>query len=146
MEASPSPESPSSGTRGASSHGGLVVARVAIADDDPESLELLAHTLASPTTEISRASSGAELVVLLAERGPFDLIVTDVNMPWMEGVAVIRSARASHIRTPVLIITGVARPDLESTVSRLGNARLLRKPVALAELRQAVAELLATSR
>ena len=134
------------GTFGSPLPTNLVVARVAIADDDPDSLDLLIHSLRSPTTDISSAASGAELVELLADHGPFDLIVTDVNMPWMEGLSVIRSARASQIHTPVLVITGLARPDLEAEVARLGNARLLRKPIALADLRQAVGELLAMSR
>jgi two-component system cell cycle response regulator CpdR len=120
----------------------LMVARIAIADDDPESLELLSASLQSPTTEICTAASGAELVVLLAEHGPFDLIVTDVDMPWMEGLAVIRTARASEIQAPVLVITGLSRPDLEASVARLGNASLLRKPIGISDLRSAVAELL----
>jgi CheY-like chemotaxis protein len=118
------------------------VARVAIADDDPESLELLVDVLRGPTTEIHAVATGAELVVLLAEKGPFDLIVTDVDMPWMEGLAVVRSARAAEIHAPVLIMTGLDRPDLQASVARLGNAKLLRKPVGLSELRDAIAQLM----
>ena len=116
--------------------------RVAIADDDPEALELLGLILRHPAIEICKAASGAELVVLLAEQGPFDLIVTDIDMPWMEGLAVIRSARAADIEAPVLFISGVSRPDLKSAVERLGNARLLRKPFAASTLRATVQEML----
>ena len=116
--------------------------RIAIADDDPESLELLGDALRSPTTDICKASSGAELIVLLAEQGPFDLIVTDVDMPWMDGLAVVRAARASDVQAPVLIITGFSRPDLHATVARMGNAKLLRKPIEMSDLRMAVTELL----
>lgn len=119
-----------------------MVARVAIADDDPETLELLGEILRSPAIEVSKAASGAELVVLLADRGPFDLIVTDIDMPWMEGLAVIRSARAAEIQSPVLFVSGLSRPDLPAAVERLGNARLLRKPVAAATLRKTVGEML----
>ncbi len=122
--------------------GDLVVARVAIADDDPEALDLLGEILRSPTIEICRAGSGAELVVLLAEQGPFDLIVTDIDMPFMEGIAVIRSARAAEIQAPVLFVSGVSRPDLPAAVERLGNTRLLRKPIAVSTLRRAVKEML----
>jgi FOG: CheY-like receiver len=119
-----------------------MVARVAIADDDPEALELLGEILRGPAIEICKAASGAELVVLLAEQGPFDLIVTDIDMPWMEGLAVIRSARASEIQAPVLFVSGLARPDLPAAVERLGNARLLRKPIAVSTLRKTVSEML----
>jgi CheY-like chemotaxis protein len=119
-----------------------IVARVAIADDDPETLELLNEMLSSPGMEIRQATSGAELVVLLAEQGPFDLIITDIDMPWMEGLSVIRSARAAEIEAPVLFVSGLSQADLPATVERLGNARLLRKPIAVATLRRNVSEML----
>ena len=120
----------------------LVVARVAIADDDPDTLQLLSDILCSPTVEIFKAMSGAELVVLLADQGPFDLIVTDIDMPWMEGLAVIRSARAAEIQAPVLFISGMSRPNLQAAVECLGNSRLLRKPIAVSTLRKTVSEML----
>lgn len=116
--------------------------RIAIADDDPESLELFRKALLSPTVEIFEAAGGGQLVELLAEHGPFDLIVTDVDMPWMDGISAIRSARAAEITTPVLLITGLARMGLQVAVARLGNAKLLRKPVDIYALRDVVAELL----
>jgi CheY-like chemotaxis protein len=81
-----------------------MVVRVAIADDDPEAPELLSEILRNPAIEICKAASGAELVVLLAEQGPFDL---------------------------VLFVSGVSSPDIQTTVERLGNARLLCKPIAV---------------
>ncbi len=119
-----------------------MAARVAIADDDPEMLDLLGDILGGPTTVIHKAASGAELVVLLAEHGPFDLIVTDIDMPWMDGIAVIRSARGSEVDSPVLVISGLSRPGLTAEVERLGNAKLLRKPIQVSTLRKAVSELL----
>jgi two-component system cell cycle response regulator CtrA len=120
--------------------GDLAVRRVVVADDDPEALDLLSEILRSPTIEISKVVSG--LVFLLAEQGPFDLIVTDIDMPYMEGVAVIRSARAAEIETPVLFVSGISRPDLPAAIERLGNSRLLRKPIEVSTLRQAVKEML----
>jgi DNA-binding response OmpR family regulator len=64
-------------------------------------------------------------------------------MPWMEGLQVLHSARAAEIHTPVLVITGLTRPDLQAKVDRLGNAKLLRKPFGIRELRAAVADLVA---
>ncbi len=121
----------------------LTVSRIVIADDDPDSRELLRLALAGPQIEICEAANGADLVELLAESGPFDLIVTDVLMPWMEGLQVLHSARAAEIRTPVLVITGLTRPDLQAKIDRLGNAKLLRKPFGIPELRAAVADLVA---
>jgi CheY-like chemotaxis protein len=118
------------------------VARVVVADDDPDALELLGDVLRPLDIHLEMATSGSELVVLLADHGPFDLIVTDIDMPWMEGLGVIRSARTSAIDTPVLFVSGIARPDLEASIACLGNARLLRKPIAVAALRAAVSDML----
>jgi two-component system, OmpR family, response regulator len=117
-------------------------AQVVIADDDPDTLELFVEALRILRVQLHSASSGAELVVLLADHGPFDLIVTDIDMPWMEGLGVIRSARAAQIETPVLFVSGVDRPDLSAAVTALGDAQILRKPVTVATLRDVVRELL----
>jgi len=100
----------------------MMVAKVVIADDDPETLDLLGDILSSPTIAIYKAASGSELVILIAEQGPFNLIVTDVDMPWMNGIDAIRSARGSEVQSPVLVISGISRPDLADEVDRLGNA------------------------
>jgi two-component system, cell cycle response regulator CtrA len=120
----------------------LPVLRVAIADDDPDSLELLRLALENPMTEIHEATNGVELVQLLIENAPFDLVVTDVLMPWMEGLQVLRSARAAEVMTPVLVISGLTRPDLQTTIERLGNAALLHKPFGIPDLRAAISALM----
>ena len=60
--------------------------RVLVADDDAELLEVVADTLIRLGADVIRASTGAELIERLAEYGPFDLIITDVAMPWMTGL------------------------------------------------------------
>ncbi|MGA7741074.1 MAG: response regulator [Polyangia bacterium] len=121
----------------------MTVSRIVIADDDPDSLELLRLALGNPLIEICEATNGAELVQLLADDGPFDLVITDIHMPWMEGLQVLHSARAAEVKAPVLVITGLPGTDLQAKVDRLGNAKLLRKPFGIPELRAAVAELMA---
>jgi two-component system cell cycle response regulator CtrA len=120
----------------------LPVFRIAIADDDPDSLELLRLALENPMTEIHEATNGVELVQLLIENDPFDLVVTDVLMPWMEGLQVLRSARVAEVMTPVLVISGLTRPDLRAMVDRLGNAALLPKPFGIGDLRAAISDLM----
>ena len=115
--------------------------KIAIADDDPDTLEFLCAALQGPDVDIVTVGSGGELVELLAERGPFDLIITDIDMPWMDGLSIVRSARAAEITTPVLVITGLARMGLQVAVARLGNASLLRKPIDVRALREAAARL-----
>jgi CheY-like chemotaxis protein len=118
------------------------VRRIAIADDTPGDLDLLRKVLRSPTTEIFAATSGGELLRLLGMHGPLDLIVTDIQMPELEGLSVMSLARAEGLETPVLFITALARPGLEVTVARIRNSRLLHKPVDALTLRQAARDLM----
>jgi two-component system cell cycle response regulator CtrA len=120
----------------------LPVFRVAIADDDPDSLELLRVALESPMTEIYEATNGVELVQLLVDSGPFDLVITDVLMPWIEGLQVLRSARLAEISTPVLVVSGLTRPELQTVVDAIGNAALLHKPLGIPDLRAAISDLM----
>jgi CheY-like chemotaxis protein len=52
-------------------------------------------------------------------------------------------AGSDHIAPFVLVISGLTRPDLQAKIDRLGNAKLLRKPFGIPELRAAVADLMA---
>ena len=116
--------------------------RILIADDDPDTLELVRLALRSPRTEICEATNGAVLLQILGHQHPFDAIVADIQMPWMDGLRVVVLARGFDIRTPVLVITGRADPDLQRRVERLERARLLRKPFGILELRRALTDLI----
>ena len=117
--------------------------RIAICDDDPESLDLFERALAGFDVDFARAADGRQLVELVAEHGPFDLVITDVALPWMSGLQVAASLRTAGLDTPVLMVTGLDRYDLEGRVLRLHDAALLRKPVSIPELRRAVIAIVA---
>jgi CheY-like chemotaxis protein len=118
--------------------------RILIADDDPDTLEFIELAVHAPDVEIYTAMDGLELLDLIVECEPLDLIVTDINMPLIEGLQVLASIREAGLETPVLVITGLDRPTLPTTIARLGNAMLLRKPFDIADLRRAIASLLAS--
>lgn len=89
--------------------------------------------------EVITASSGAELLENVAEQGPFDLVVTDVAMPWMSGLQVMHSARAAGMRCPVIAITALRDSRTADQVETLGTeVRRLNKPFSVDELEEAV--------
>ena len=118
-------------------------AHVLVADDDPLLLDAVAEALTTMGADVRRATSGAELIDRLAHAGPFDLVVTDVGMPWMSGLQAIRSTRAAGLATSVIVMTGLTDKRIPAQVQALGkDALLLRKPFELTELEAAASMLL----
>src|SRR5262245_658601 len=108
-------------------------ARVLVADDDPSSLALVAAALERLGCTVTCAEDGDELLQKLATNGPFDLVVTDISMPWMTGLQVAHSARAAGLKTPVIVMT--ALPIHAARVTELGApVVLLRKPFEIKQL------------
>jgi CheY-like chemotaxis protein len=90
---------------------------------------------------VHRAEDGDELLQAIADGGPFDLIVTDVSMPWMTGLQVAHSARTAGVTTPVIVMTASVIPPTD--VEQIGGSTvLLRKPFRLSQLTRAVCQLL----
>ncbi len=117
--------------------------RIIVADDDPAILDLVTKDLESLGMEVMRADNGVMLIEMVANQGPFDLIITDISMPWMSGLQVAMSARNAGVRTPVIVMTGLRDGDLMRQVGNLGEQTvLLRKPFDLAELHGALELLL----
>lgn len=122
----------------------MLPARVLVADDDPSLLALVATALEGEGASVVRAESGAELVLRLVDHGPFDLVVTDISMPWMNGLEVAQFLRRSGQRMPVLFMTALKDSSLPERVRALGlDVDLLKKPFELAELEAAAQRLLA---
>ena len=113
----------------------LRMIRALLADDDPLLLAVVTTICEHLGFEVTHAASGGELLDCIAVGQAFDIIVTDVAMPWMSGLEVMQSARAAGLPCPVVIMTGVRDPEMLAQVSSLGfGAVLLLKPFSLAEL------------
>ena len=113
-------------------------AHVLVADDDPQLLDAVADGLTRLGADVVRADSGANLIEQLASAGPFDLVVTDISMPWMSGLQAIRSMRAAGLPTLVIVMTALSDPRISAQVKSLGgNTVLLRKPFQVSELEAA---------
>jgi len=120
-------------------------ARVLVADDDPELLESLTDALTSLGAEVVQAKDGAQLIDQMADNGPFDLVVTDIAMPWMSGIRAMRAARLAGLGLPLIVMTALRDDDIPSQVAALG-ATLLRKPFEIGELESLAANILAERR
>ncbi len=108
--------------------------RVVVAEDDDDMRAVMCELISGLGVEVAPASSGGDLVRLLTDDGPIDLVVTDVRMPWMTGYNVALSARNSGMRVPIIIVTAFPDDVLAAQVERLGSAVLLAKPFRPEEL------------
>jgi two-component system response regulator MprA len=108
-------------------------ARVLVVDDDPPLRRMLERTLAAEGFEVTVAGDGGAALVA-AERAAPDVIVLDVAMPVMDGLAVCRRLRAKGLPTPILMLT--ARDAVPDRVAGLesGADDYLVKPFAVEEL------------
>jgi two-component system, OmpR family, response regulator MprA len=107
--------------------------RVLLVDDDPPLLRMLQRTLAAEGFEVTAAPDGAAALVA-TERSAPDVIVLDVAMPGLDGLAVCRRLRAKGLATPILMLT--ARDAVSDRVAGLeaGADDYLIKPFASEEL------------
>src|ERR1700722_10959489 len=107
--------------------------RVLVVDDDPPLQRMLRRTLAAEGFEVTVAGDGGAALAA-AERFAPDVIVLDVAMPTLDGLAVCRRLRAKGLPTPILMLT--ARDAVADRVAGLqaGADDYLVKPFAVQEL------------
>jgi DNA-binding response OmpR family regulator len=100
--------------------------RVLIIEDDPQVARLLARQLVNEGCEATTAGS-AEEAIRLAGLEPFQLIMTDINLPGMNGLEAIGPLKRAG-GAPILVMTG--RPDAEFALDArmLGAIGLIAKP------------------
>ncbi|MBX6392774.1 MAG: response regulator transcription factor [Burkholderiales bacterium] len=90
-----------------------------------------------PVSEIGEASNGVGALEAL-QNGKWDLLVTDLNMPDMDGFELLRSAHERHPDLPVLVLSMHAGGEFVHRAISLGAAGFLVKDAATEELRLAV--------
>jgi two-component system, cell cycle response regulator CpdR len=119
--------------------------RVLIADDEDSMRALVARAIAMDGHETVTAQDGAEaLEILTREGGAFDLLLTDIQMPIMDGIALALSAARDFPRLTILLMTGFAdQRERASNLSAIAHD-VITKPFSVADIRTAVADALAS--
>ena len=107
-------------------------ARVLLVDDENVVREVLAEQLEDAGYSVLAAASGTEALALLAAGEAVDALVTDLTMPGMGGLDVIRAAQERHPGLPAVLLTGYAGEGAALAVDGAvsGSFSLLRKPVS----------------
>jgi two-component system cell cycle response regulator CpdR len=121
------------------------MSRVLIADDEDSMRLLVARAIAMDGHDTVTAQDGAEaLEILTREDGAFDLLLTDIQMPIMDGIALALSAARDFPQLTILLMTGFAdQRERASNLSAIAHD-VITKPFSVADIRTAVADALAS--
>ena len=118
------------------------MARVLVVDDEPKLGKFVTQALELDGNEVVRAGGGREALDLLAAR-PFEIVVTDLRMPEVDGLAVLDAARARPAPPEVIVMTAFGTAESAVAAMKAGAADYVTKPFALDELRMRLRRLAA---
>ena len=119
------------------------MAGILIADDNAASRDLMRAILKGTAERIFEANDGREALAIISRERP-DLVLLDVDMPVLDGYAVVRRLRADarFFSLPVVAVTACAMQGDRERALAAGFTGYIAKPVRAAGLRQEVAKLL----
>lgn len=103
-------------------------ARLLIVDDEPEIRDLLRRHFRYAGLDVRAAKDGFDALEAMAEQVP-DVVVTDIQMPRMNGIQLLERVRAEHPAVHVIIITGYVTPSNILACMRRGAATAVFKPL-----------------
>ncbi|HSB80945.1 MAG TPA: sigma-54 dependent transcriptional regulator [Candidatus Methylomirabilis sp.] len=119
--------------------------RVLVVDDDPEIVAVLTELLKKAGHQASAVSTGAAAIAAGKEE-PFDVILVDVRLPDMDGLAVLRAVQAVTPEVAVIVMTAFGTVEMAIQAIKAGAYDYVPKPFKLDEVRIAVARALERKR
>lgn len=116
--------------------------RILFVDDDPYILRAMTRAL-ELDFDLMTAGSAYEAIGILEAQGPFKVVVTDINMPGMDGIELTQVIAERWPGTICVILSGNQETETEARVQNLANVfRFLRKPTANQEVAGCLQEIL----
>lgn len=116
--------------------------RVLVVDDQESMREMLADLLDLMGLESQTVGSGAEALRELGVPGSdgagIDLVITDLNMPQMDGMELMKQIKAAHPGMPVIVITGYGTFNTEKQVLSNGADGYIPKPCTINRVQETV--------
>lgn len=111
--------------------------KILLVDDDPLVLGTLQRVLEAEGFAVVTAADGREAMAKIAA-GRYEVIVSDITMPGMDGLELLRSVRERDLDVPVVLMTGFPTLETAAKAVEYGALRYLFKPVPMPEFRQTI--------
>ncbi|MCO5090778.1 response regulator [Bosea sp. (in: a-proteobacteria)] len=122
------------------------MSRILVVDDEEPLRTLVARGLTLDGHSCLTAADGAEaLDILVAEQGRFDLLLTDIRMPLMDGIALALAAKQQFPELTIMLMTGYAEQRERARSLEAIVAEVMAKPFSIAELRATVLKVIERS-
>ncbi len=106
---------------------------ILVVDDDDALRTAVSRTLSARGFEITTAANGRAAIELFS-RKRFDAIVSDITMPELDGIGLLRKVREHDLDVPVILVTGSPSLDTALAAVEHGALRYLKKPVLMPDL------------
>lgn len=109
-------------------------ARILVVDDEASIREMLQETLQQAASYDVDAAEDGRMALQKLRADRFDLVITDLRMPEMDGSRLLDISRHEFPEIPVVVITGYARLETAIDALRLGASNFITKPFRLTEI------------
>jgi two-component system, response regulator, stage 0 sporulation protein F len=119
--------------------------KILVVDDEEGARDLFNTILTDEGYEVSLANGGEEALGLF-KRGPFNLVITDIKMPIMDGLQLLQEIRKMGSKTDVIMVTAYGEVESYLKAMSLGAAEYINKPIRIKELKQIVHKVLTEQR
>lgn len=130
-------------TSNASEVSALPTRQILLVDDDSALLDVLPRTIELRIVQVTvTACDSAEAALAHIQSGHYDLVITDLNMPRMNGLALVRQIKAIVPAVPILVITGHGDEEAEQQAMQAGVEGFIPKPFDRLDLTAAIERLL----
>lgn len=114
---------------------------ILVVDDEAGARELFHTILTDEGYTVTLAHNGEEALTAF-KRGPFDLVVTDIKMPVMDGLQLLQEIRNTGSRADVIMVTAYGEVESYLKAMSLGAAEYINKPIRIKELKRIVHKVL----
>jgi len=114
---------------------------ILVVDDEEGARELFSTILTDEGYEVTLANNGEEALALF-KNNPFNLVITDIKMPVMDGLQLLQEIRKIGSKTDVIMVTAYGEVESYLKAMSLGAAEYINKPIRIKELKRIVHKVL----
>jgi len=114
--------------------------RILVIDDESVNLEALELLLGRAGYQVTPCASGEEALTRLDKQSPFDLVLSDLTLPGLSGIDILRRVKEMSPQTPVILITGNATAESAVEAMKQGAFDYILKPFDFEKLKLQVAK------